>query len=538
MTKINLYKIDERYHRSFNDNIEEKLGQIDNKELTDSEEEKVIFKLYKMDEEIQKDINWNWILSEFEIQPLQISTQPKAVLIIEYNDEMYAVTFGSAFFLVDKFCDRNFSFEFARRMAYKEIKTTTLLSPNLQKNKNISTYINYQDLEFDSGESFAKLKAKLDLSEHQEPIIGEIVEFGNSIKLDLKESNLDSIVKLMEFIKLVLSKEEIYNIPVFKKVTDKEIIKRLEENLYLSIEENVHSIVISELDIIGVTEVFNNQDTFFELWHHHKNKHVEDLNISEIELFATEKDIDLDKEILNIKVKSFNNGIPIRTDEIKKLIDYVDDNERCVLNKGIWYHFNDDYQNYLEDSISEIQVIYNPEYNFSDELHNTFIDEKFIEERELPQFEGLTDEKIKEKLKNRYYAERAYNLMRVQDGFLNYDRITTKYANAEIELMDLYKEDTMYAVKIGNASSTLCYAVDQSISSLKMYKHKTLEGMPRIDNVAVWLVLKRQELPLKENGQPDLNALNMIMLKNKLDAWKKEVRLQGLTPVIYINYKI
>lgn len=29
----------------------------------------------------------------------------------------------------------------------------------------------------------------------------------------------------------------------------------------------------------------------------------------------------------------------------------------------------------------------------------------------------------------------------------------------------------------------------------------------------------------------------MIMLKNKLDSWKKEVRLQGLNPIVYINYK-
>lgn len=77
--------------------------------------------------------------------------------------------------------------------------------------------------------------------------------------------------------------------------------------------------------------------------------------------------------------------------------------------------------------------------------------------------------------------------------------------------MDLYKDDTMYAVKIGSASSTLCYAVDQSISSLKMYKHNTLEGMPKIKNVAVWLVLKRSPLPLDQNGQPKLNTLNMIM---------------------------
>lgn len=39
-----------------------------------------------------------------------------------------------------------------------------------------------------------------------------------------------------------------------------------------------------------------------------------------------------------------------------------------------------------------------------------------------------------------------------------------------------------------------------------------------------------------ENGKPDLNRLKMLMLKNRLDQWKKEVRVQGYKPLIYINY--
>lgn len=556
MSKINLYKIDERYHRSFKDFLEEKLDLIEEKEIVAEEateqvaevaagvdkgadpEEKYIFSLFIMNEETDKEIGWNWILNEFDQSNLSVKTQPKAVLSIEYDDEMYAVTFGSSFFLVDKFCDRNFAFEFARRMKFLEIKTTTLLSPNMQKNKNVSTYLNYEDLEFDSGESFAKLKAKLDLSEYSKPLIGETIEFGNSIKFDLKVSNLINLAQLVKFIKLILNQKELYKIPVFNKVTNKDLLLKLETNLYSAIEKNVNDITISELDIIGVSEIFNNQDTLFQLCHGHKRKEIDNLNFSEVEKFAKEKEIELSKEILNIKVRSFNDGKSIRTDEIKKLIDYVDDDERCVLSKGVWYHYNDDYQKYLEESISEIDVIYNPAFNFSEAIHQSFIDEKFAEEKDNPEFKGLPVSKIKDKLKDKYYAERVFNDLRVKDGFENYDRITTSYKGAKIELMDLYKDKTMYAVKIGKASSTLCYAVDQSSSSLKMYKHNTLKNMPNIENVAVWLVLNRNPLPVDQNGQPILNTLKMIMLKNKLDSWKKEVRLQGLNPIVYINYKL
>lgn len=537
MSKINLFKIDESKHKEFIDNLKEKIDFVENKLFEDNQGEKYRFSFYKSEEKIDKEISWNWILSEFNLPSLTHKTQPKAVLVIEHNCDMYALTFGSAFFLVDKFCDRNFAFNIARRMEYKEIKTTTLLSPNMQRNKNISTYINYENLEFDSGESFAKLKAKLNLEKYNNELIGEIVEFGNSIKFDLKVPNLENICKLLSFIKLVLNQEEIYKIPVFNIVTDKEIQERLENNLFSMLEENVsNNISISELDIIGVTEIFNNQDTTIELWHGNKRKEVENLNFDEVKKFAEEKNIELSKEILNIKVKSFYNGKSIRTDKIKDLIDYVDDENRCVLYRGIWYHFNDDYQKYLEDSIEEIDVRYYPLYDFNDDIYQEYINERLIEEKNALEFDGLDDSKIIEKLKKKYYKERVYNLLRERDGFKNYDRVTNSYGGSQIELMDLYKDETMYAVKIGNSSSILCYAVEQSISSLKMYKHNTIKNLPEIKNVAIWLVLERKPLPINKNGQPNLSELNMFMLKNKIDSWKKEVRLQGLNPIIYINY--
>ena len=282
MSKINLYRIDEGNHRAFLNYLEEKLVYIENKEIENEEEEIYSFSLFKINQEVDKEISWNWILNEFGQPLLSVKTQPKAVLVIEYDNEMYAITFGSAFFLVDKYCDRNFAFEFARRMKYLEIKTTTLLSPNMQRNKNISTYINYENLEFDSGESFAKLKAKLNLDEYNNALIEETVEFGNSIKFDLKVSNLENVSRLITFIKLILNQDEIYKIPVFNKVTDKDLLEQLETNLFSKIEENINDITISELDIIGVSEIFNNQDTFFQLWHGLKRKEIESLDLAAV----------------------------------------------------------------------------------------------------------------------------------------------------------------------------------------------------------------------------------------------------------------
>lgn len=54
----------------------------------------------------------------------------------------------------------------------------------------------------------------------------------------------------------------------------------------------------------------------------------------------------------------------------------------------------------------------------------------------------------------------------------------------------------------------------------------------------LWFVLERSEHIEDETGRPDLNKLDMLLLKNRLDNWKKEVRLLGIKPLVYINYRV
>ena len=208
------------------------------------------------------------------------------------------------------------------------------------------------------------------------------------------------------------------------------------------------------------------------------------------------------------------------------------------MSKGIWYQYNDDYLDYLRASIAEIQTVYNPAYDFSDAMHDAFVETKLPEARALPKNQGKSEDTLRKGLKLKFYAERAYNLLMERDyGFINYDRYDQRVGNARVEKMDLYKNQTMFAVKIGNTSSKLCYAIDQSLTSLKLYKRRLLENMPTITTVAVWLVLERDQHIEDANGKPVIDTLNMLMLKNRLDQWKKEVRVQGFTPIIYINYR-
>ncbi len=540
MSSINLYKIESSKVDEFERILASKMDMVRTiivpKRYNEVDEE-YGFTLYSSRPSTPKDLKWNWLLRTFGKENIRCDSSPSAILLVEKDDDnVYAVTFGHSFFLVDKFADREFGFDFARKIAFDEIKTTTLTTPNSKRNKMVSTYVNYDQLEFDSGESFAKLKAKAEIDEDF-TLFKPSLEIGTSIRLVTESETLERIADIIHHIENVIETEDDkYKIPIFSKVKDIEQINNLNQRMQAEVKENPE-VCISELDIIGATEVFNRNDGEFILKYKRKEKTVTSLSNDELKSFCEENGFDFGESVLDIIVYSLLDGEKVCHSSVKDLIDFTDDDERCLLSKGVWYQYNDDYLAYLRDSIGEIRAEYHPDFNFNAALHNDYVETQFAIARNDPEFADKTDAKLKENLKKKFYAERAFNLIMERDhGFQNFDRIGYSVGGAEIELMDLYKDKTMYAVKIGNSSAKLCYAIDQSISSLKMYKHKLLNEMPEIDTVAVWLVLERAT-HIEKNGVPDIDNLEMLMLKNRLDQWKKEVRLQGFKPLIYINYR-
>ena len=67
-----------------------------------------------------------------------------------------------------------------------------------------------------------------------------------------------------------------------------------------------------------------------------------------------------------------------------------------------------------------------------------------------------------------------------KSGYKNCDRKIEKTSDGKLELMDVYKDETMYAVKIGASSSKLGYVVTQSSTALKHYKQLNPNERPAI----------------------------------------------------------
>lgn len=77
------------------------------------------------------------------------------------------------------------------------------------------------------------------------------------------------------------------------------------------------------------------------------------LTIDTLKEFCIKHNLDFSKNVLDIKVEckyeNYTNSYSIRS-----LIDYTDEEEKCVLSQGSWYQYNDDYIKYLEDAIATI----------------------------------------------------------------------------------------------------------------------------------------------------------------------------------------
>ncbi len=557
MATINLYRIDsEKKHlclRDLSNSSLELKNTISKTVISNDLEYDFAVTLY-LESPYQSDeeISWNWILSEYNEPLFQAFRAPKAVLLIEETvnetEQTYAITFGSSFFRIDKFCDRDFGFNFATRMEYTDIKTTTLTAPNLKRSKTVNTYINYNDLDFNSGESFSKLKVNAKVEEGFN-LFKPSLEIGNSIRFNIENESIDTVLEVILYVEDILKipPEEVkYKIPLFQLVKDNSLLELLNQSINqllintLVNGEEIALFTIPELQIVGASEVFNHTDDEFELRYlNSEPKKITHLTESTIKTFCEEKNINSIDKIDKIKVVRCQNGDPVAIQKLKDIIEYTNDEHKCIFHGNKWYMFNRDYLTYLNESIKEVDTFYYESYNFLNVEHDEFLDQQYILEKDNAEYIGKSSESIKSSLKRKYYAERWYNIKREADGgFTNHDREGT---SAGFEKMDLYEIEskTMFAVKKGKASSDLCYAVDQSLTALKKLKHGEIADMPPISNVGLWFILeRRRHLPIDENNKVDLTALDMLMLKNRIDQWKKEVRLAGYKPIIYINYKL
>ena len=275
MGYINLFKInsDDKLFQEFR-TLLNGLPQIGKPKTLPSPNLKKDYKLsfYAMpsqnDSSNSKELSWRWVYDEFKSVAPRPSPYPRDVLVIQdlSNQNCYCVTFGNSFFKIDRYCDRDFGFNFARKIDIKETRTCTKSSPGLKRNKTVNTYVKFEGLDHDSSEAYSKLKILVP-KQPDFNLFQPTVSIGQSIRFNVgsKNDSLNTVLQLIEYVEKTLTLEDKNKIPIFRLIKDKDLIDKLDSFLIQKIITDDVAILNPELEIYGSTEVLNNADQRFLL---------------------------------------------------------------------------------------------------------------------------------------------------------------------------------------------------------------------------------------------------------------------------------
>ncbi len=570
MSRINIYKI----NNDLENQLIQELTDENDYELSDEEfnfelesnyleniQYNFSMHLYYKDEQQEKGLSWNWVREQFNLGDVNYSVKPKAVLLIneykidvtkpdEFEDNIYAVSFGYAFHTLKHFSDKDWPIKFAEHITLNKVKSMTVLSPNSVINKRINNYVNFKDILLDSGEALNQLSANLELDDDFNDFKNSIT-ISNSIIFDVTNPNLESLPYIIDYITFINGSDEIVNsIPYFKEVQSKikkmELDNELIGTIFADIEEKHETPCIDICEFIlvdGVLKFFNQFDNFKLKYKRLSKENIGSLTVNEIYNFIEEK-LDDEDNPLEIKIFFEDSEIGSSFVKLKDIISYDSFESPAILDGGSWWVYNSKYMDDLKNSINDLDVEYEIGFDFQEEDYLRFVRGKAQEEG--LDFDNM-DDNTKKRYKQKWYKERVFNLLREEDGFICNDRFKDYVDSYDIEVADLFKldEKSMFSVKIGGASN-LIYVVDQSLIPLKLIDNGEIRDIENdeipelnkdsIKNVYLWLILTRKtKLPVR-NGKPDLNEINSISLKNRIDYWKKEVIKSRRNPKIRINY--
>lgn len=446
------------------------------------------------------------------------------VIIIKNDNYIYAVSYGNSYFYLQKYCDYNFGLDLAERLVDSSgVHSKVSKYFNINKSKEIVVYNNNINLEFDEGEATFYVQAKpIDTDK-----FGKNVKFGYSasFQIDIEVSELINFIKEIELHLIQPPKFKVPRVKVLSDKIDKDLINVLDEELYNDIKNRDLNVRFEFLGLVG-TNLITEDNISYKLYvkNSSKREKVDTLNVDIVKDYIIKNNIDSKKfNDIRISFESETNNIYSRN--LKEVIDYtIEKNGKyyCIVN-GKWSEFNESYIEYLEENLNRIssEIESNSEYNFKVE--------------KIEELKRICKEKTD-------YNEFVYNKYYMCGyGFECYDRNFIKYGNVDVELGDLYKDNTLYHVKIGE-NGKLIYAIDQSTLSVKVLKdpNKREEVNGKLFNreiKSIGLLFIFDSKTIIKNNSINLNSIKSIIFKMKIMEWYHCVKENNFTPKLLINFK-
>lgn len=439
MSEINLYKISnlKELKKKLKDKKFKKKNETKKVEI---EEETYLMTLYYHQDEENKELPWKNFAHKFDFTPPDMPSRPNAVILIEKDETFYGISFGSAYHYIDPYCDKEWAFEFAKRMDYSKVNMIATTIPQSKLNKQTSTYINYNSTQINNGEALNKIAAYITPEDESDDFNNKI-QAGNSIKFKLKKDNLETIAKTIFHVEEIIASEEIHHeFPAMKEIKDEKRISELNQVLLEELEKiidepssNEYIDINNYISYAANTVEIDDYDSF-ELLYNGENKELSDLNMDDILNFIKSNEINF-MDCLNIIVYLKNDDESLKR-TLRQLIIFDCVEKNCIYENDKLQEYNADYLHMLEEEVKTIPAEYCPQYSFySDDYKDHISERKNSGDKEFNKRKWYNNETtFNEYLRDRHHYEYLDKELESDKGY-------------SVELMDLYKDKTACFVK-------------------------------------------------------------------------------------------
>ncbi|MGO4257599.1 DUF6119 family protein [Marmoricola sp. RAF53] len=424
-----------------------------------------------------------------------------AVYLFVKEGSAFALSYGKAHFYIRPFCDYDFGIELAKRIADDEdIRQTSGKRFAGKRTKDIKSFSSNSPLIIESGESIDYIQASV-IKAKQETF-GKTGKFGTSAQITPKVDPPD-LGQFLNKLEAELAEAPRFPLPRTLVVIEPAEVERFDELLLdeLTAPVGTSDFTNNTFDLYGVDFVFPSEGAFTLKCGRSNKQQLEQLTMADFKQYIEDHKIPRD-DILKIKITHEPEDSNSYTNSIKECVDFLADSDRVVLSGGKWMHFNQDYLDFLDDAIREIEV-----------------------------------EEIEEEFKVITLTEPTFNISAevTAAGFevadKNFEIFTTR-RSTPVEAWDLRRDTTVYAVKFGDAQK-LNYVCAQALNVLELLRNKSeTKEVPNFDRYCLWFGYRVKNLP---DSMADSGS---IILKQQIEAWARRATELGITPVIRMSQKI
>lgn len=428
-----------------------------------------------------------------------------AAFVFTKASRCYVLSYGKSHFYIRPYADYDFGMDLGKRIAnHKEARHLATRRYQGSRRKDIKSFTPGTRLDAESGESVEFLE--LAIADEVVSTFGKVGKFGTSAQLNVPKLAVSRLGSFFDAIDATLKQGELFKVPRTTIIKDQADVDAFNAQLISELRQPIGETSIASVagaetfDLWGVDFIFPSSVYSYELRGPGRNhERLDELTVGHLKHYISTRKLS-DEEILRLRVRFHPDEGAEYTQSLLHVLDYVM-GKNLTLTQGRWMRFNQDYLDNLNGYLDDIEVE--------------------VAEETLATVSGKEGD---------FNASDAVAAEGYANGDKNFAILKTR-ASTPIEAYDLWRDDTLYAVKFGT-SPKLGYTCDQMVNVLEILRNEAdaKNNLPDFKRICLWFGYKGV------NPLPRISKSSSIILKQKLDHWARATRGMGYTPVIKLSH--